>query len=124
MLSPFQRLLAALGTRWLLAAPGDSWRLMAHSGGSWRSLAASFLAVSGEIKKLRSLSAFALADVRSYGAASKFALVAVKPFFFMVQHGMSFVGAVQASAPDVPSKEIIPKFQDDAGGVKHDCNQQ
>ena len=67
---------------------------------------------------------FVLADVRNYGAASKFALVTVKPFFFMVQHGMSFVRAVQAGAPDAPSKEIIQKIQDDAGGIKHDCNQQ
>ena len=65
-----------------------------------------------------------LADVRSCEAASKFALVTVQPFFFMVKHGLSFVHAVQSGAPEAPSKEITPKFHDGTGGVKHDCNQQ
>ena len=65
-----------------------------------------------------------LADVRSCGTASKFALVTVQPFFFMVRNGLPFVRAMQVRAPVSPAKEITPKVQDDAGGVKHDCNQQ
>ena len=65
-----------------------------------------------------------LDDVRNFGAASKFALFAVQPFYFMVVRGLSFENAVPFCAPETPSNEITPKVQDDAGGVKHDCNQQ
>ena len=65
-----------------------------------------------------------LDDVRNFGAASKFALFAVQPFYFMVVRGLSFENAVPFCVPETPSNEITPKVQDDAGGVKHDCNQQ
>ena len=65
-----------------------------------------------------------LADVRSCGAASKFALVTVRPFFFMIRCGLPFMQAMHTVAPEAPSKEITPKFHDGTGGVKHDCNQQ
>ena len=66
----------------------------------------------------------ALADVRSVGAASKFALVVVQPFFFMIRCGLSFAQSVHSVAPEAPSQEILPKCRDGSGGVKHDCNQQ
>ena len=65
-----------------------------------------------------------MADVRSCGSASKFALVTVHPFFIMVKCGLPFVQARHTAVPEVAAKEITPKINDDAGAVKHDCNQQ
>ena len=65
-----------------------------------------------------------MADVRSCGSASEFALVAVYPFFLMVKCGMPFMQAVHTDVLEAPAKDITPKIHGDAGGVKHDCNQQ
>ena len=67
---------------------------------------------------------FVVADVRSCGAASKFALVTVHPFFIMIKSGLSFIQAELAVAPEDPPKEIKPHSHDGTGGVKVDCNQQ
>ena len=65
---------------------------------------------------------FSSADVRNYGAASKFALVTVKPFFIMINRGLTFSQSVRVVLLEDPPKQAAPN--DDGGGVKHDCKQQ
>ena len=40
----------------------------------------------------------------------------------MIKCGLPLLQAVQSAVPEVPAKEISPKINDDAGGVKHDCS--
>ena len=65
---------------------------------------------------------FGPADVCNYGAASKFALVTVKPFFIMINRGLTFSQSVCVVIQEDSPKQTKP--HDDGGGVKHDCKQQ